>query len=106
MRAGELDRKIVIQNFTASADAFGERIETWATFATVWAKKIEQSGREFFSEEQNISQKSIIFKIRYLSGVGQNMRVSYDNKIYEIEYVKELGRTEGQELFCKVRDDA
>jgi hypothetical protein len=37
-RIGHLRSRVVIQSYTESVNAFGERAKTWTTAATVWAK--------------------------------------------------------------------
>ena len=80
-------------------DANGEPVEVWATFATVWAKVIDISGREFVLSGgvQNQVQTKIL--IRYLSGVLPTMRIIDGSQIYGVEAVLEQGGR-SQLLMC------
>lgn len=103
MRAGELDRKIVIETLTQTRDAYGATVDTWATFATVWAKKKDLRGDEYFAAQQVNVKVDAIFTIRWLSGVLETMRINYDGKTWDIRNINELGRREGMELYAEVK---
>jgi len=98
-----LDRKIVIQSLTKTPDAYGALIETWTTFATVQAKKKDIRGDEYFAAKQMNAKVDAIFTIRYLSGVLETMRISYDSKFWDIRSINELGRRDGMEIYAEVR---
>ena len=38
MRIGQSDRRIEVQSYTTSANAYGERVPSWSTLVTVWAE--------------------------------------------------------------------
>lgn len=103
MRAGELDRKIVIQSATETRDAYGAVTYTWGTFAEVWAKKKDLRGDEYFAAQQVNAKIDAIFTIRWLSGLLETMRISYDSKIWDIRNINELGRREGFEIYAEVK---
>ena len=46
MNIGGLDRRITIQSPSLSANAYGEREESWGTFATCWAQIERKPGAE------------------------------------------------------------
>jgi len=103
MRAGELDRLIVIQSVTVTKDASGGLVSTWGTFATVWAKKKDIRGEEYFAAQQSNARVDSIFTIRWLPGVLPTMRISYDGQWWDIRSINELGRNEGLELYAEVK---
>ena len=105
MRAGSLDRTIVIQQAAITLDSFGQPTETWSTFATVAAWKREPSARERFTNNQRVATETVTFRIRYLAGVTPKMRITYDGKTYDILGVTELGRSAGLDLFAEARAD-
>ena len=98
MRAGDLDRRISIERFTSTTSESGEPIETWANLATVWAKVEQQSGREFFSTVQEISERRVVFRIRWIEDLTVLDRVMCDGEAHDIHEVRRLGRKEGCEL--------
>ena len=86
-QAGQLDRKIVIQTFTSSTDAFGQKNKSFSTLASVWAKVIEKSGTEGEESDQIVAVKEVHFLIRYRSDINEQMRIVFDGKTYKIEAI-------------------
>lgn len=104
MRAGKLDRRIVIESFTTSQNGYGELIKSWSTLATVWAEVNPKSGREFFASNQRIAEFETVFRIRYRSDItiNEKYRISYGGKYYDIKHIAEVGRREGLDLLAQV----
>jgi SPP1 family predicted phage head-tail adaptor len=105
-----MDRRIGIQRATLTANAYGERAETWATIATVWAEVQykEGSGREAVQSDQVYSSQPVHFIIRYSSDVSDirpSDRVSYNGNTYQIEGVQEIGRGEGFRIVTSLRGE-
>ena len=98
MRIGQLDRRIIIQTNTPAASASGAMASSWATHATVWARVTEQGGREFLDAEQTVAEQKAVFRIRYLSTVTEEMRISYNGRFYDIQSIAELGRRVGLDI--------
>ena len=102
MRAGELDRLIVIETPTEGQDDYSARTLTWATFATVWAKVSPVRGRETVAADRALAQADTVFRVYWLSGVTTKMRVSYDGQYYDIQHVAEIGRREGLDILARL----
>ncbi|TPJ53172.1 head-tail adaptor protein, partial [Mesorhizobium sp. B2-6-7] len=47
MRAGKLDRELVIERATTTIDEYGNTIEAWAPLATMRAQLVTASTEEF-----------------------------------------------------------
>jgi SPP1 family predicted phage head-tail adaptor len=86
-QSGQLDRRIVIQGYTTSTDAFGEVVKSFTTLATVWAKVEEKSGKEGEDGNQIVASKKVEFFIRYRSDINEQMRIVYNNETYKIETI-------------------
>jgi len=84
MRAGRLDRQITIQHATVIQDASGQEIEHWEPFASVWASRKDVRGSERFSSDQRFAARSAVYRLRYLSGLNEEMRIVDDGKTYQI----------------------
>jgi SPP1 family predicted phage head-tail adaptor len=100
-----MNRKITIQQWTADSpaqDSYGAPSGSWETYATPWAEKIDQKGREFFNGGV-VGEVTTVFRIRYDSGITSKMRISYNSEYYDIKSIAELGRREGQELIATVQ---
>lgn len=103
MRAGELDRRVVIESNTPTRTASGDETEVWTTFATRSARKIDLAGDEQFRGRAIAAEISTIFTIRDLAGITVLMRISLGGLIYDIRGIKEIGRGEGHELHTVAR---
>lgn len=88
MRSRKQRHKITIQNATRADNAFGEPIDTWDTYAVRWAEIKAERGTETFTADQQLNQHTVKFTIRYDSvskNITEDMRVSFNSKIYDIE---------------------
>lgn len=105
MIAGRMNKKITIQEFEEDSppyDSHGAPSGSWSTFATVWAEKVDQRGREFFTGGI-LSEITSLFRIRYLDNLTTKMRISYGGEYYDIKSMIEIGRREGYELVVTVQ---
>jgi SPP1 family predicted phage head-tail adaptor len=96
---GKLDRRIIIQRNNPSIDAnSGQRIDTWTTFATVWASWTPSvlSDEKFESDEERPIQKGV-FKIRYLR-INTSYKILWNGQNWDIVSVI----TEGREKFSLI----
>src|SRR3990167_1977259 len=95
MRAGELDRRVNIQQYTETRNAKGEAIKTWSLLETVWAKVEPVAGSEPFQAEQENAKRTLKFTIRHRTDVTEKMRIAYGSFYYNIKSIEELERREG-----------
>lgn len=107
MQSGKLDRRITIQApINGPEDDAGHSAIVWEDVAIVWCEVIELRATERQSVGQVAGFNSKKFRIRYssqVSQVGTKNRILYNDAIYDIEGVQEVGRREGLVLFgtCK-----
>ena len=75
--AGKYRRRILIRAASPETprNGFGERTSDGATVATVWADKVDLSGREFVEQAQEAAEVSTRFDIRYRTGILPKMIV-------------------------------
>lgn len=105
MIPGRMNRKIIIQEWTDDSPAissYGEPSGSWTTFATMWAEKLDQRGREFFSSGVT-HEGTTIFRIWFIDDITAKMRISYDGDIYDIKSIVEIGVREGLEIIATVQ---
>jgi len=101
MRAGELRRKVTIQNATITQDSYGAKIETWGTFVAVWASIEPIHGREFFESAKLNANITHRIKTRYAAGVTPDMRVLYGTRLFDIQsIINRDERNRELELMC------
>lgn len=100
LRAGDLDRRILIQRDAGERDSFGQPVEDWQNVATVWARVRWLSGNESFSEggEQRVARQMVEFTVRWRPGLEPRLRVVWEGRTYDIVDVAEIGRREGVSL--------
>ena len=84
MRAGALNLSVDIQSLTATQDATGQPVESWSTFATVYANRRDVRGRERFEADQTIAVRSATYRIRWLAGLNETMRIVDAGTTYRI----------------------
>ncbi len=108
LNAGELDQRITVQSPSASVDALGQRVESWANVATLWAKATPLRGREFFAAGAMQSEATVRFTIRYRTGIDGTMRVLWRGVAHAMvaEPINVDGGNHTLELMCAsgVRD--
>jgi SPP1 family predicted phage head-tail adaptor len=84
MSAGARDRLITIQHASVIQDASGQEIEYWEPFASVWASRKDVRGSERFSSDQRFAARAGVYRMPYLSGLHEEMRIVDDGATYSI----------------------
>ena len=93
---------MTIQSATEARDAVGEPIKTWGTFATGWASIHPRTGTEPFQVQQFAPEATTEIAMRHLDGVTEKMRVLFDTRTYDIQFVQNIGERDRKiVLFCK-----
>lgn len=87
MQAGRLKNRVIIQQQSATQDAIGQPVNTWTTYATVWADIRHRSGIEEIKAGEVASTIRASIRVRYKAGVTAAMRVSHGSSIYHIKAV-------------------
>jgi len=84
VKIAELDKRITIEQNSRISDGQGGYLESWTTFATVWAKvkPVNQKERYFSQQIQPVTTHKIT--IRKLDGVNSQMRISFEGRIMQI----------------------
>lgn len=115
MKAGDLRHRVTIQQNTPTANAFGERVDSWVSFATVWAAVEPISsdsgggGNERWLQQvaAEVAEATTRIRLRYQPGITTAMRATHRGNIYDFEAV--INReTRDREiwLLCKTVDGA
>lgn len=101
--AGQLDRRITIQRFTATQDAFGGDVETWVDLKTVSAKRMDLSDSERLAADQvNATQMSrfVVRSSAITRDVTPKDRINHDGGSWDIHGIKET--REGRKRFLEI----
>jgi SPP1 family predicted phage head-tail adaptor len=103
MQAGRLKNRVVIQQQSTTQDSIGQPVNTWTTYATVWANIIHQKGAEAIKADQVMSTLRASIRVRYKAGITTAMRVSYASKIYQIiSIIPDAESKDYMDLVCEV----
>jgi SPP1 family predicted phage head-tail adaptor len=95
-----MDQLAVVQTPTESANAIGEPILTWSTFATRWIAILPLSGNEQITALANEGNVTHRIRMRYTAGIKPKMRLVSEGRTFEIMSVVERGRREEHELMA------
>ena len=98
-QAGQLDRRITIQNFSETTDSFGQEVKSFSTLASVWANVVERVGREGEDGDMIAATKKVEFIIRYRTDVDEEMRISYNSNTYKIQAIQSA---DARKAFLKI----
>jgi SPP1 family predicted phage head-tail adaptor len=97
---GRLRERVTIQQATATRNRIGETVQTWGTFAEVWASVEGLSGREVLQSGQQQTEVTHRVRMRYVDGMTQQMRLSWRGRILEITSLLEHNNRTEHELLC------
>lgn len=100
MQIGDLDRRIIIEVPTKTANSYGEETLSWATYRTVWAKMEWKGGSEKEETQRITATSKICFYIRNLEiSINEQNRINYNGEYYYINVINEI---EGREKFLEL----
>lgn len=100
MRAGKLRHRIVIQRNTPTRDGFNANVDSWSTYATLWAQVETASGAETIEQQQAAAVLSHKFTIRKYPGIVPAMRVSWSSRLFDILAVIDDNLNRQVDLVC------
>lgn len=101
MEAGRLDRRLTIESNEPIQDQFGSMTAAWLPFATVWGRVSPVSGTEPFKSDQVTAAAATKFRIRWIDGLTESMRIVYNGRNYNIKNIFEIGRREGFDVLAQ-----
>ena len=95
MRAGQLRRQILIEKPAGTSDSQGGQTGTetsadWVKVFFGWAKCESLAGIERFEQERLAAVADWRFSFRYVPGVDENCRVSYNGEYSNVRNVTDV----------------
>jgi SPP1 family predicted phage head-tail adaptor len=81
---GKYKKKINFLVHASGQDDYGDPVDEWNVYKTVWASKDPILGNELYTALTTDSKVEIKFNCRYVSGVTNEMRIQHGTEIYEI----------------------
>lgn len=105
--AGSLNRRIVIEQPSSAQDSStGQPKPVWSTFATVWARRLDVRGSERHAAEQDIAARTATFRLHFLAGVTERMRIVDAGITYDITGIAGDEMDNWLELTAEARNPA
>lgn len=87
MNAGNLDQYITIKRPTQATGDLNAVIDTWATLASVWAKKHTASAKEI-QKGKDIQVDKVVWSM-YETDILSSDRIVHESKTYHVDSVIE-----------------
>lgn len=85
MNPGNFNRKIMFQSMQPVFDADGFQAGTeWTDVKSAWAWPKTLSGREYVTAASDQNTRSERWRIRYTTGINENMRILYGERYFNI----------------------
>lgn len=101
MRAGNLRRRITIQQRQSGLDGDGQASETWADLLSCWADIQPLGGRELLLAKAAEASSTHRVTFRYRTGIDARMRIVYQGRIFNINNLNDIDtRHEALEAMC------
>ena len=88
MRAGDLNRKITIQQITRVQNASGEMEESTSTFVAPFAGVTYIRGAESQVSQVQVGQQQARFRIYHLAGLKMEMKILHDGLTWDIQELR------------------
>ncbi len=102
MDAGQLRERVTVLQGRESRSRMDEVVMVYdTTFATVWASVQGVSAREYLQAGQQQVEISHRVKMRYLTGLSAQMRLSWRGRTLEIISILEHENRSIHELICQ-----
>lgn len=86
---GEFDRLITIIQKIVTKNLFNGESETWEVLKTKWAKEVSKTGYETIEADKITALRNTTFAVRYDEDIDVEMRVVWDDEVYDIVSIKQ-----------------
>lgn len=100
---GNFNKKVCFLQRDKGQDDYGDLIDEWKVFKTVWASKEPILGNEFFTALTTESKVEVKFNMRFTKGITSEMRIQHGSEIYEIIGPPIDVKSMNKELLCYCR---
>ncbi|MBB6622169.1 phage head closure protein [Clostridium gasigenes] len=95
---GNLDKKIIIQEYASYQNENGFEVEEWKDYKTVWSSINGLFGKEYFAAKATQSESVLDFLVRYSKDLevlfekdGTSVyRIIWNKRTYDITYVDNI----------------
>ena len=102
MNIGRLRHRVGLSQASTAQNSFGEQIDTWSNYTTVWGSVRPMKGQELEHAHQISAEVNHVVRIRYNSSVESDHRVTHDSRTFEIvSVINWQERNIFMDLYCK-----
>lgn len=103
MRAGQLNRRITVQQLAAGQDALGQPVQTWSLVAELWAHILHSSGIETIKAGAEMSIVRASIRVRYTRQITAGMRILAEGYTYNVVAVlPDMAGKQFTDLTCEI----
>lgn len=107
IRAGQLDRRVMLQSKSVTRDAMGGEIITWVNQVEVWARVEPLRGREFFAANKEDTEVTTRIQIYYRADITTAWRAVCEGTAYDITEIIDVElRHREMELMARKQQNA
>lgn len=99
--SAKLRERVTVQQAAESRNSLGETVLSWGTFSTVWASVDGVSAREALAAGQQDVTITHRVRMRYVTGMTQNMRLSWRGRVLQIISLLEYGNRSEHVAICE-----
>lgn len=92
IESGKLDRTLELLTNTVGTDEFGQKIETFATLATIFAQRLEMRTQDAARAGARETYSIARYLIRWRADLTTGMRIRTDEKLYDVIDIDEPDR--------------
>ena len=100
MRAGELNRRVIIEKMVEEKDEFGASLQ-WIEYCTVWASVSDMTGREFIAAQSIKNEVTTRIIIRKRSDINIKIRIKFEGETYDVIAILNADKNTMMTLMCK-----
>lgn len=107
MRAGRMDRRVVLLRRQREQLASGEVVETWVDERAFWAEVIPLGAAERLEAATTKAVRSARFRTHFAASwrpVPADHRLRFDGLVWDVVGIAEVGRSEGWEISAEAHD--
>lgn len=90
MKFSELNKRIEFIIIDSSTDEEGYPADVEKVIRKCWASIKGLRGKSLYEAAQVQAEKNKIVQCRYFKGLNEDMKVKYNNKIYDIKYINDI----------------
>lgn len=101
MRAGKVDRLIMIEAPTTTLDRAGAPSTTWSPFAALRAELVRNATVDVERANGSTTDVRLTFRCWWIDGITLDHRLTYAGQAFEIRDLSEIGRRNGLEIIAR-----